>query len=146
GVLAVANAVGAPLAGALADRWGQRPVVLAQSLAGAAALLVLVRAAGQGATSATLVAAAATAGLLLPQVGPLSRARWRPLVGTDPHRHRLLDTAFSYEGAADEASFVLGPALVGVLVALVSPAGAMTTAAGVLLVAGTAFAIHPLAR
>ena len=44
GVLAVANAVGSPLAGALADRIGQRPVVLVQSLVGAAGLggIVLV--------------------------------------------------------------------------------------------------------
>lgn len=148
GVLAVANAVGSPLAGAVADRLGQRPVVLTQSLAGAAALLFLVHAAGVAGTApSTLVAAAAGAGLVMPQVGPLARARWRPMVGsTDPHRRRLLDTAFSYEGAVDEASFVLGPAMVGVLVALASPSVAMVTAALGLLVAGTAFARHPTAR
>ena len=37
GALAVANAVGAPIAGSLADRVGQRPVVLVQSLLGATA-------------------------------------------------------------------------------------------------------------
>ncbi len=38
GILAIANAVGSPIAGALADRIGQRPVVLVQSLVGAAGL------------------------------------------------------------------------------------------------------------
>ncbi|WP_110181846.1 MFS transporter [Nocardioides solisilvae] len=148
GVLAVANAVGAPVAGAVADRVGQRPVVLAQSLAGAATLGLLVHAAGRdGVPSGALVLAAALAGACIPQVGPLARARWRPLVGRGhPHRRRLLDTAFSYEGAMDEASFVLGPALVGVLVALASPAVAMGTAAVLLVVVGTAFALHPSAR
>ena len=42
GALAVANAVGAPVAGILADRVGQRRVVLVQSLAGAAGLVTLV--------------------------------------------------------------------------------------------------------
>ena len=35
GALAVANALGAPFAGGLADRIGQRPVVIVQSIAGA---------------------------------------------------------------------------------------------------------------
>ena len=42
GALAVANAVGAPVAGSLADRVGQRPVVLVQSLLGGLGLLALV--------------------------------------------------------------------------------------------------------
>lgn len=146
GALAVANAVGSPLAGALADRRGQRPVLLVQSVAAGLALLLLVVGAHGGVAGHLLVAEAALAGLLLPQVGPLARVRWRPLVGArHPHRDRLLDTAFSYEGAADEASFVLGPALVGILVALVSPVGAMLAAAGLLVVFGCAFALHPTA-
>ena len=42
GALAVANAVGAPVAGSLADRVGQRPVVLVQSVLGGLGLLALV--------------------------------------------------------------------------------------------------------
>src|SRR6476619_3964257 len=38
GALAVANALGSPVAGAFADRAGQRPLVLFQSAAGAAGL------------------------------------------------------------------------------------------------------------
>lgn len=142
GALAVANAVGAPVAGSLADRVGQRPVVLVQSLTGAAGLGALVAVVGAGADGVAVVLTAAATGLLLPQVGPLARARWRPLThGTGAHQRRLVDAAFSYEGAADEASFALGPALVGLSVALVSPAGALLLAALLLAVFGSAFAL-----
>ena len=146
GALAVSNAVGAPVAGAWADRVGQRPVVLVQSVLGALGLVLLVVLSTGEAGDGAVVAAAALAGLMLPQVGPLARVRWRPVTdGTGPHQRQLMDAAFSYEGAADEASFVLGPALVGVVALLVDPAGAMLTAAGMLAVFGTAFALHPTA-
>ncbi len=147
GALAVANAVGAPLAGSLADRIGQRPVVLAQSLAGAAGLLTLAAFVHADLPHAAILGAAAVTGLTLPQVGPLARVRWRPITaGTGVHQRRLVDAAFSYEGAADEASFAIGPALVGVVAAVVSPYGALVVAAGLLAVFGTAFALDPSAR
>jgi MFS family permease len=143
GALAVANALGAPVAGAVADRWGQRPVVLAQSLAGGAGLLLLVALATSGAETPAVIAAAALAGAAMPQIGPLARVRWRPMTRHQgEHQPRLMETAFSYEGAADEASFVLGPALVGVVAVIASPAAAVTLAAVVLLAFGTAFALH----
>src|SRR5690606_39414010 len=43
GALALANAVGAPAAGALTDRIGQRPVLLVQSVVGSVGLLGLDR-------------------------------------------------------------------------------------------------------
>lgn len=143
GALAVANAIGAPFAGSLADRVGQRQVVLIQSLAGATSLTLLVALVHAGASDAAVVAVAALAGLTMPQVGPLARARWRPITGG--HR-RLVDVAFSYEGAADEASFAIGPALVGLGVVAFSPSGALLLAAAMLALFGTAFALHPTAR
>jgi MFS family permease len=143
GALAVANAAGAPAAGALADRVGQRPVVLVQSVLGGVGLLVLVGLATGGATPAAVIAAAAAAGLAMPQIGPLARVRWRPMTRHQgEHQPRLMETAFSYEGAADEASFVLGPALIGVLAVVASPALAVSVAAVILLGFGTAFALH----
>nr|WP_246283610.1 MFS transporter [Nocardioides perillae] len=146
GTLAVANAVGSPLAGAMADRVGQRRVVTAQALGGGLALLALVAATRADADTPVLVLAAGVAGLLVPQVGPLARVRWRPMVhGEGALRPRLVEAAFSYEGAADEASYVLGPALIGVVVSLLDPGAAVATAAGLLLVFGTWFALHPTA-
>lgn len=147
GALAVANALGAPVAGSFADRVGQRPVVLVQSLLGATGLALLVAVVGGDAAPMTVVLTAAATGLVLPQVGPLARVRWRPLTRTTgPHQRRLVDAAFSYEGAADEASFAIGPALVGVSVAAFSPGGAMLLAAVLLAVFGSAFALDPSAR
>src|SRR5688500_13723282 len=146
GALAVANALGAPFAGGLADRIGQRPVVLGQSLAGALGLLALVEATDRDLGAPTIIALAALAGVAIPQIGPLARVRWGPVVRGSKDRGRLLDAAFSYEGAADEASFVLGPALVGVLAVIASPSGALICAAAVLAAFGSWFALHPPAR
>ncbi len=147
GALAVSNAAGSPLAGAIADRVGQRPVVLVQSLAGAAAMVALVLLTLGDQPGPVLVAASVVTGFALPQVGPLARVRWRPMTeSAGQHQRRLMNAAFSYEGAADEASFVLGPALVGVAAVLVSPAGALLTAAALLAVFGCAFALHDTAR
>jgi MFS family permease len=147
GALAVANAIGAPYAGSLADRLGQRHVVLVQSLAGAVALAVLVGLVSADAADTVVVGVAALAGLAMPQVGPLARVRWRPITDrTGAQQRRLVDIAFSYEGAADEASFAIGPALVGLGVVVISPGGALLLAAGLLAVFGTSFALHPTAR
>ena len=143
GILAVANAMGSPLAGALADRIGQRPVVLVQSLVGAAGLVAIVVVTQPGASEAVIFTAAGVTGLALPQVGPLARVRWRPITRDAGDQRRLIDAAFSYEGAADELSFVLGPALIGVLAIVAAPAGALVAAAVVLAVFGSWFALHP---
>ena len=145
GALAVANAVGAPVFGSLADRTGQRPVVLGQSLAGGAGLVLLVLVTHSGASSPLVIATSALAGLAIPQIGPLARVRWGPVLAGTRDRRRLLDAAFSYEGAADELSFVLGPATVGLLAVLVDPSEALLLAAVVLALFGSAFALHPTA-
>jgi MFS family permease len=143
GVLAVANAVGSPLAGALSDRIGQRPVVLVQSLVGAVGLAWIVLVVHLDSPTVLIFTAAAIAGFAMPQVGPLARVRWRPITQDEGDQRRLVDAAFSYEGAADEASFVLGPATIGVLALLAEPAGALLAAAVLLAVFGSWFAIHP---
>jgi hypothetical protein len=139
--------LGTLLLGTLADRAGQRPVVLVQSLLGATGLALLVAVVGGDAAPTTVVLTAAATGLVLPQVGPLARVRWRPMTrAAGTHQRRLVDAAFSYEGAADEASFAIGPALVGLSVAAFSPGGAMLLAAVLLAVFGSAFALDPSAR
>ncbi len=63
----------------LADRIGQRPVVLVQSLAGAAGLagIVVVTTGRRGRRHADRPRA--LTGFVMPQVGPLARVRWRPI-------------------------------------------------------------------
>jgi MFS family permease len=146
GMLAVANALCSPVGAALSDRFGQRPVVLVQSLAGATALAALGVLAASGTAVLGLACVAAAAGVFLPQIGPLARVRWRPITaGTGARQPRLVEAAFSYEGAADEASFVLGPALLGLLLVVDAQAG-LLVAASLLALFGAAFAVHPTAR
>ncbi len=147
GALAVANALGATFWGGRADRVGQRRVVAAQSLAGAVAIAVLLVVVHARMPWGVAAVASAVAGLLLPQIGPLARVRWRPITArSGSAQPRLVDAAFSYEGAADEASFVLGPALVGLAVSAVNPTAALAVAAAGLAVFGTWFAVHDTAR
>lgn len=143
GILAISNAIGSPIFGALSDRIGQRPVVLVQSLAGAAGLAGVVLVTDPGASQGLIFAMAALTGFAMPQVGPLARVRWRPITRDKDDQRRLVDAAFSYEGAADEASFVLGPAMIGLLAIVAEPAGALLAAAVLLAVFGSWFALHP---
>lgn len=146
GSLALANAVFAPVAGGIADRVGQRPVVLVQSLTAAGALTALVAFVTRDAALPLIVTTAAVAGAATPHVGPLARVRWRPITRESGHlQPKLVDAAYSYEGAADEASFVFGPALVGLAAVLINPSGALLLAAGLLAVFGCWFAVHPTA-
>lgn len=146
GALALANAFGAPVFGSWADRFGQRPVVLAQSLGGGLGLVTIAWF-GQSASPAWLVVLmSAVTGLLIPQIGPLARVRWAPVLADEDDQRALVDVAFSYEGAVDEISFVLGPAAVGVLAVLANPVDAVVSAGLVLAVFGSWFALHPTAR
>lgn len=118
-----ATAVVAPLTARLVDRHGQariaRPATLV-ALLGSLSLVVCVR---TGAPEWTLFASyAATA--TTPNTGGMSRARWAHLFRDDAAaRH----TANSFEQAADELCFMLGPVLAALLcTALFPEAGTLT--------------------
>lgn len=144
GAFAIANSIGAPLAGNLTDRVGQRWVVTAQSLVGGLGMISLVVAADQQAPFAVLLVCAIVTGAFMPQIGTMARVRWRALDARHPaERGRILTTSFSWEGAADEASFVLGPASVGALALLGGPAVGLVVGGVVVAVFGTWFAHHP---
>ena len=132
----IANALGAPIAGSLADRHGHRLVGTVTALANAAALTALVAASHTG--RASMLTAAALSGLTQPPVGPLIRVHWSRLLHARA-RPDLMPTAFSYEATADEISFVAGPALVGLLTAL-GPTAPTLAAIALLLLATLPFA------
>ncbi|ARU53437.1 hypothetical protein CBR64_20395 [Cellulosimicrobium cellulans] len=140
---ALGTALGGPAQGALADRVGQRRVLLVAVPVATLAVLGLVLAATAPGATAAVLAAAAVTGASAPQVAPLARVRWLRLAADEP---RTVEAAMSYESTADEVSFVLGPALVGVLASAGSPQVAVLVAAGGIAVFGTAFALHPTAR
>ena len=137
----IGAAAGGPVIGALADRFGQRRVGFIAAVADAAAFAGVLAAVSRGAAPVVVGLIAAVAGLATPQIGPLVRVRWAVLLG-DRGEQRSLPTAFSYEGAADELSYMVGPAFVGLL-ALAGPRGLpLAVAAGLTLFAAIPFAMH----
>ncbi|WP_310723261.1 MFS transporter [Streptomyces sp. N2A] len=145
GALAAGQTAGGPLLGRLADRHGQRPVVLAACWCDALAVAALVAAALARAGILPLALLALLAGAAVPQIGPLARTRLVALARRARADDRTVTTALSFEGTLDEVSFVLGPALVGLAATLARPAVALALAAVLLAVCGSAFALHPTA-
>ena len=114
--------------GYLADRLGQKRVLLVSAVVNAVLVCAVVAMAysiGEFTVPATvaMLGTALLAGATSPQVGPLSRVRWMALSKKLPKKQQgpVVDTALSLEGTADEVTFVLGPALVGLLASLVAP-------------------------
>lgn len=136
-----ANALGGPIAGALADRHGHRLVGTVTALANAVALTGLIAASHTGRTS--MIVASALAGLTQPPVGPLVRVHWSRLLHARD-RSDLIPTALSYEATVEEISFVAGPAIVGLLAAL-GPTAPTAAAIALLVLATLPFALS-LAR
>lgn len=112
-----ATAVVAPWTARLIDRYGQARIAVpatAVAALGSLALLLCVR---YGAPDWTLFAAyAATA--TTPNTGGMSRARWAHLLKDD---ERAVHTANSFEQAADELCFMLGPVLAAFLCGALFP-------------------------
>ncbi|WP_327323912.1 MFS transporter [Streptomyces sp. NBC_01210] len=131
-----ATALVAPWTARLVDRHGQaRIAVPATALAalGSLALLLCVR---FGAPDWTLFAAyAATAST--PNTGGMSRARWAHLHKGDA---AALHTANSFEQAADELCFMLGPVLGAFLCSTLFPEAGTLTGAVLLLTGVLIFA------
>ncbi|MFW6638932.1 MFS transporter [Nocardiopsis algeriensis] len=149
GAFAVGEAVGGPVIARFADRHGQRLPVLVMSLVDTVLIALLVAAVLTGRPTPVLAVLAAVAGACLPQIAPMARTRWVVLIRKGPHtgleRERSLSAAMSVEGVLDEAAFVLGPALVGLLTVAVSPASSVLGASVLIGVFGTVFALHPTA-
>ncbi len=154
GAVGVGSALGAPVLGVLADRLGQRRVLLVSAVANTVAIVALILSAylipgaQDLAAAVPVLAAAFLAGASCPQVGPLARVRWMALTSRTSGRGAAanaadLDTALSYESTADELTFVLGPALVGILASLLAPWLPLALAAALTVVLVPAFAVHP---
>ena len=147
GAVGIGSALGAPVLGFLADRHGQRPVLLLSAVLNTLAIggLITVSAlSGTGTGLLPTLIAAFLMGATCPQIGPLARVRWMAL--TQDKRPTDLDTALSYESTADELTFVLGPALVGLLASLIAPWLPLALAATLTLAFVSAFAVHPTER
>ncbi|MFF9401314.1 MFS transporter [Streptomyces sp. NPDC014744] len=131
-----ATAVVAPWTARLVDRYGQARIAVpatAIAVLGSLALLLCVHYDAPDWTLFACYAATATT----PNTGGMSRARWAHLHRGDP---AALHTANSFEQAADELCFMLGPALAALLCGSLFPeagtlAGAILLMTGVLIFA-----------
>src|SRR5215471_1737885 len=136
GIVAAAGSVGyaacTPLIARLADRWGQGRVLRPQAVFFGVSTATLIGCAHWRAPVWALVITGGLAGASMPSLGSMVRARWSALLGDSP----LLHTAFSLESVADEAIFVIGPAVVTLLATEVYPAAGVAVAA-VACVTGT---------
>lgn len=142
----VGAAAGQPLVGRLVDRRGQAEVVLPALTGFTAGTAVLCAGVELDWPRGWWYAGAVLAGAAFPPWGSLVRARWAyALSGRRP----LLPTAFALEAVVDEAIFVIGPALVTILVTALHPLAGLTVAVvasllgGLLLVAQRATAPPP---
>jgi hypothetical protein len=120
----------APLRGRIVDSRGALALAaFAWACAGSIAGLVL--AAALSAPTAALVALSVCAGLVLPPLGPFTRAAW----GLEL-RDGDLQRAFALDSAGEEGALVVAPLLVAAAVAVASPRAALLISAAGLL-AGT---------
>jgi MFS family permease len=151
GIVAAAGSVGyavcAPQAARLADRVGQRRVLVPVTAFFAACTLALICCAELGAPLWAMLITGGLAGASMPSLGSMVRARWSALLGDSP----LLHTAFSLESVADETIFVIGPAAVTLLATEVYPAAGVGVAmvacvTGTLLFAAQRRTEPPVAR
>ncbi|MFF2195912.1 MFS transporter [Streptomyces sp. NPDC058157] len=145
GTLSAGQVVFGPVLGRLADRHGQRPVVLAAAAVNALATAALVAGALTGLATPALAAVGAVAGASVPLIGPLARTRSVALAHRAKAGEGVVGAVHSLEGTLDEVSFVFGPALVGLAALVLHPAVALGGAAALVAVFGTAYALHPTA-
>ncbi|MFJ3304763.1 MFS transporter [Streptomyces sp. NPDC086549] len=132
----VSMALFAPYSGRLADRYGQRAVLVPGILVHTLSALALTALALAHAPLWALFAAAVPTGASVPQIGPMVRARWGVKLQDSP----LMATAAAFESVTDELTFVVGPLLATALCTAVDPAAGLVTEAALTLVGGLLFA------
>ncbi|MFD5509555.1 MFS transporter [Streptomyces sp. NPDC059761] len=124
-----ATALVAPWTARLVDRYGQARIAVPATLIavlGSVALVLCVRSHAPAWTLFASYAATATT----PNIGGMSRARWTHLLRDSPAAHH---TAMSFEQAADELCFMLGPVVAAFLCSAAFPEAGTLTAAALLL-------------
>ncbi|MCQ9386532.1 MFS transporter [Brevibacterium moorei] len=148
-LVGLGTAVSGPAFGAVADRFGQRTLLIVTAILNGAAIFALAWALRAGAAPAVVLIIGLLIGLSAPQASSMVRSRWLQAIGREipeADRPRATNKVLSYESMTDEFMFVIGPVVVGVvamLAGVVVPLdfGAALTVVGVIL-----FAVHPSVR
>ncbi len=141
--------IAGPLIGDLVDRHGQRRVLVPVGLANGILLALFPVIVMSGMPEGVLLASALAIGLTAPQAAAMSRSRLLTIITArlaPGRRAQTTSRIMSYESAADETAFVIGPFLVGILAAFIAPWAPIAIAAALSFGFVIAFALHPTAR
>jgi MFS family permease len=132
GGFAVAEAVGGPQVARLIDRYGQSRMLPITLLLHASTVALLIALTLSTSPLWMLVLAGVLAGGSLPQIGAQTAARWSHALRGDP----VISSAFALESLGTGLAFLVGPALIGTVSALVSPVAGSMLATGLVLAGG----------
>ena len=135
---ALVQATSAPFLARLIDQRGQAQVAIPAVLISGSGLGGLLLSIHTGAPTWTLYLCAFVAGLAMPNIGSMVRARWAKLHSGSPKLH----TAYSFESVVDEVVFVIGPVLVTFLTTGVVPLAGLGTALACLVIGTLALCLQ----
>jgi MFS family permease len=118
------GAIAAPRIGRIADRLGERTILIWGCVVQTIGITALVFSAHLGANPLLMCLSAALIGASNIPFSSLSRARWTRRLDSGP----ALERAYSLESMADEMGFVIGPLLAVPLCVEIDPAGGIIAA------------------
>lgn len=139
---AAATAIFGPLLGRLSDRGHAALILITTGILQAASLIGLVIALKLGSGSGAIIGIGVVAGIVNPPIAAVSRTVVPRLAPTDETRI----TAFALDALLVELTYVVGPALVGIVTAVWNGYGAALLAAGFALFGSFGLAAAPAVR
>ena len=138
----IGAAVGFPSQGRVVDRIGQTRVIAVTTVLSAVGLIALVALAESESAVAPMAASAAFAGLTSPPIGTSIRTLWSDLVPDE----RLRQSAFAVDAVSVEVSFITGPLLIAVVIAVASPAAAVLVNVALSVIGSALLAVSAASR
>jgi len=136
--MTISLAIMAPYNARLTDRIGQGraiPILLSVNVT---SFLLLAAAVGAGWPVPMWFGFAALAGMSMPGLGAMTRARWVGIAENGNER----SSAFAYESVADELAFVVGPVVASALAISLAPVAPVLVGAAALMIGGLTLAVQ----